>query len=434
MNLNHLSLIIKTLSQLLETESTVYISELGKFSLKRCGAYIDGGTIHPPQQQIVFSYSNDESSLAFASQLSKNENISIEEASNIVSTWVAALKQTVRENKSIEIDKFGTFYNDESLSLSFISASNHPFNIENEGLEAVDIDIINPGFEIRNEAKIEEERKIEEEKKREEERRLQEEKRIEEERIEEQRKIEEEKRREEERRLQEEKRIEEERIEEQRRIEEEKKREEEQRLQEENRIEEEEDMGEAIEQDDVQDNVQEVQYTKRHYEKWLFALVIIITIATMVFLFKDQLTLLYKEHFEQESTSVAVTSNDEETEALLLADTIPVDTNAMAELPVATTKEEPPQEETVEELLPTTNGKINTIAFEKGKYYVIAGSFIKEELSLKHIKDKKLEKYNPTLVTQPNNKRLRVCIGIFSSEREAQQFINKTNENYWILK
>jgi len=82
--------------------------------------------------------------------------------------------------------------------------------------------------------------------------------------------------------------------------------------------------------------------------------------------------------------------------------------------------------------LSTTEGYY--IPFRQGQYYVIAGSFIKEDDALRHIKEKKLEKYKAKMVVQPQNPRLRVCIGVFDNERDAEKFAAQIDKNYWILK
>lgn len=74
------------------------------------------------------------------------------------------------------------------------------------------------------------------------------------------------------------------------------------------------------------------------------------------------------------------------------------------------------------------------IPYREGKYYVIAGSFVKEDDALLHIKYKKLEKYNAKLIIHPQSKRLRVCIGIFDNEKDAERFAAQIDKNYWVLK
>jgi nucleoid DNA-binding protein len=92
--------------------------------------------------------------------------------------------------------------------------------------------------------------------------------------------------------------------------------------------------------------------------------------------------------------------------------------------------------------VPVVNQNLNTLpksnevylSFQQGKYYVIAGSFVNEEDALRHIKQKKLEKYNAKLVIHPQSQRLRVCIGVFDNEKDAELFAAQIDKNYWVLK
>jgi nucleoid DNA-binding protein len=74
------------------------------------------------------------------------------------------------------------------------------------------------------------------------------------------------------------------------------------------------------------------------------------------------------------------------------------------------------------------------LPYQEGKFYAIAGSFVKEEDALRHISQKKLEKYNAKLVVHPHSSRLRVCIGVFDNEPDAELFATQIDKNYWVLK
>jgi nucleoid DNA-binding protein len=74
------------------------------------------------------------------------------------------------------------------------------------------------------------------------------------------------------------------------------------------------------------------------------------------------------------------------------------------------------------------------LSYQKGKYYVIAGSFVKEEDALRHIKNEKLDKYQPKLVVHPDSPRIRVSIGTFDNEKDAEKFADQFKKNYWVLK
>ena len=74
------------------------------------------------------------------------------------------------------------------------------------------------------------------------------------------------------------------------------------------------------------------------------------------------------------------------------------------------------------------------LPYHKGSYYLIAGSFAKEESALLHIKQKKLDKYHAKLIIHPDNPRIRVCIGIFDNEEEATRIAAQLDQKYWVLK
>ena len=71
--------------------------------------------------------------------------------------------------------------------------------------------------------------------------------------------------------------------------------------------------------------------------------------------------------------------------------------------------------------------------YQAGKYYVIAGSFTQESEAVNHIKQRNLQKYNPFIVKQVGNSRLRICIGVFDSKDEAVAFATSQNKEFWVL-
>jgi nucleoid DNA-binding protein len=91
--------------------------------------------------------------------------------------------------------------------------------------------------------------------------------------------------------------------------------------------------------------------------------------------------------------------------------------------------------EEVEEknILPEKSNELY-LPYQVGKYYVIAGSFLKEEDALRHIKQKNLDKYHAKLIVQSQNSRFRVSIGVFENEQDAERFAQEVDKNYWVLK
>lgn len=82
----------------------------------------------------------------------------------------------------------------------------------------------------------------------------------------------------------------------------------------------------------------------------------------------------------------------------------------------------------------SADGKYDYIRFEKGHYYAIAGSFPNESDVLRHIRQKNLDQYSPKILKQDGVANLRVCIGVFDTEAEAEQFAKGINSSYWVLK
>ena len=111
------------------------------------------------------------------------------------------------------------------------------------------------------------------------------------------------------------------------------------------------------------------------------------------------------------------------------------DTNFVDTLVTTVTAVAEPQAVAAQPTMPTyTNGEIPEVTFEAGKYYVIAGSFITTGEAKSHIKQRHLESYNPVILRQNGSQRIRVCIGIFTNESEAQAFATSANSKYWVLK
>lgn len=110
------------------------------------------------------------------------------------------------------------------------------------------------------------------------------------------------------------------------------------------------------------------------------------------------------------------------------------------EEPVEAVVEEVPEEEptpaayTPETVKKTADGKYPYIQFETGHYYVIVGSLPTEGDAERHIRNRSLNQYDPKLVLQKGVGNIRVCVGIFDSEEEAENFGKGTGLKYWVLK
>ncbi|MDL2231017.1 SPOR domain-containing protein, partial [Bacteroidales bacterium OttesenSCG-928-L19] len=96
-------------------------------------------------------------------------------------------------------------------------------------------------------------------------------------------------------------------------------------------------------------------------------------------------------------------------------------------------EQEPVQEKEVKTTIQSSQDSYSHVNFVKGNFYVIAGSFVTEKSAIQHISQHRLQKHNPVLLYQKGNNRVRVCIGTFSTEEEAQRFADQFNRNYWVL-
>jgi nucleoid DNA-binding protein len=168
-------------------------------------------------------------------------------------------------------------------------------------------------------------------------------------------------------------------------------------------------------------------------DKFWFTLTIFIAFATLGTLFlKDTIYNYYQTIFKNE-VNIAIKDIENENVAYIsgMADTeendiIPTDDVVLNETKKAENKDH------VKVTPMKSNDKY--LPYQEGKYYVIAGSFANEQDALRHIKEKKLEKYHAKLIVHPDNPRVRVSIGVFDNEDDAKYFAAQIDKNYWVLK
>ena len=169
---------------------------------------------------------------------------------------------------------------------------------------------------------------------------------------------------------------------------------------------------------------------KRSSWWWLFVLLILIALGVLGYLFRQQLTdTFHRIKMEFTATDEEVITDEDETAAEETA-TYEEETQEAQEEEVATE----PEVYTPEVMRTTANGNYPVIRFEQGHYYVIAGSLPTEQDAVRHIKQRNLDQYEPKIVLQNGVSNLRVCIGIFDTEEEAETFAKNVNPKYWVLK
>lgn len=438
-------MIIKNIIRALQTEESVYLSSLGIFRCVRKEASINDNKITPPQVIIQFQEDKEANGFAFATKLSQWEQITIVDAYEMCNRWIDELKAAINNNQSITYDNFGTFRRGKKEEIIFESSYIQELNLEFEGMNPLVITptgiiseettevvedqetpqaettppqvILEPEVletlptENDSNAPIEEKDRqegeiaeVEAEPESAEPMPLETSTTIETENQLENNDCQPE--------------IEESKTEE---------------------VPESEDTQEIEEEEEDDDDNKGKR--KRRWEVWLFILIILASIGVLATLFDDELVHLYQKIIDKKETNTELTTPSDTTDNEEIP-SLETTSNEELEEEVEEVEEviEPTMEETiVQEVKPapkptTTYENIPIIEFESGRFYVIAGSFIKQSDAELHIKQKSLQRYNAKIVKQNGNNRLRVCIGIFDTENEAINFAAKIDKNYWVLK
>lgn len=426
-------MIIQTLIEILKTEESVFINDLGQFSKHFVSAQLTDGVLYPPQYHVKFNSKSDGNGFAFTLKLSEKLQKRIPEADGEVKKWVEELKAAVLNNKSISFHNFGTFYLNSKGELGFDSTNIVELNSEYEGMEPIEIKALekeevvsetvptkeqmkeevvetisdniqpspNPAMEIpevnnvaaaagtSNETKIMDEEK-------------------------------------------------------------------EKTLAEPGVSEVEVKAETSIPQENI--GVEKESKPKKKHRKaaiiLTIILVVLLSLGAIGYFYWVPIELTVKDimhqYFSKETVQTGVVTegssefdifnqiNENEccNKEVVLIPFLPGyeqngDTSAVEKEPLSAGEITSSDEETI--LSPSTTEFSKTL-FQKGKYYVIAGSFISEKDAALHIKERSLQHLNPILLYQDGNNRIRVCVGIYNSEQEANDFVNKINRNYWVLK
>ena len=177
------------------------------------------------------------------------------------------------------------------------------------------------------------------------------------------------------------------------------------------------------------DKIEEPTEGKKKHRSlwWLFILIILIALGVLGYLFRQQLTDVFNQIKEKVTTPKEAVVEEE-------PETIAEDTVAYEEAAIEEDTLAEPEVYAPEVVRTTANGNYPVIRFEQGHYYVIAGSLPSEQDAVRHIKQRNLDQYEPKLVMQNGVANLRVCIGIFDTEEEAESFAKNINPKYWVLK
>ena len=428
-------MIINYLTKALCEKESVYVNNLGLFRKEYAPAQIKDGMITPPGYMLVYDPDFDGNGFAFTMFVSQKGGMLITEATTQIDQWVAQLKTALDNNKSVSFGNFGTFAKNDNGTISFVCDRIAELNVEYEGMEPVSLD----SKKIKEEEEVETADEVASET---EEISVRETENTDKEEIS---SVEDDNTSAEENVVTAEEETEsvkenEEGVkaEDSDNTEDTKNTEDSENTEDsddENKNEEEED------ENDEEDDEDETDDQKHKKRPWLVILIIVLIaalLAATAYYFREQLTELYQQYFGPKATEQVSEEAIQDTSTTVDIDTIATDSLEMEKDSLSTMEnsdnieEEIVSEPTVVNQLP--DGEKFFIDYEKGKYYVIVGSFRSEKEVREHINRRKLEQYNPKVVLQQNSKNMRVCIGVFDSEPAADTYGRNTGLNYWVLK
>lgn len=412
-------MIINYIIKALCEKESVYVNNLGLFRKEYAPAQIKDGMITPPGYRLVYDPDFDGNGFAFTMFVSQKGGMLITEATTLIDQWVAQLKTALEHNKSVSFGNFGTFAKNDKGSISFVCDRINELNLEFEGMEPVSLN----SKKIAAEEEVETEDVMVSE--------TEETSANEAEHTENEEEI---------------SSVEEDNTSVEKNgitAEEETESDEESEAAvktEDYDNTDESKENEEIDESDENEEEEETDEQKRKKHPWVLLIILLIValLAAAAYYFRKQLTELYQQHFGSENTELVTEEALQDTTFTGEIDTLVTDGMTMDTDSLGTTEN---SEDTEGKAISEQNmvnqlpdGEKFFIDYEKGKFYVIVGSFRSEKEVREHIKDRKLEQYKPKVVLQQNSKNMRVCIGVFGSEIEADSYGRGTGLNYWVLK
>ena len=393
-----ISYILKTL----QTEDHVFIERLGAFRMQLRHAVIEGNIIRPPYNEVVFSQTDsEENNFALANLISREKQCLFTYANEEITAWVSELLAALQNNKSVTYEDFGTFMLDKKGNITFESALIPQLNSQFEGLESIDlkhfevaaVPVVEPEPVVNPEPVVEPEPETISEP------------------VETFPETSPHPEPETESVVEPEPVVNPEPIVEP----------------------EPETIPEPVETF-PETSPQPEPEKKKHHLAWLWILLLLIAVgAALGFVFKDKLLGYYHQWQEKKQTVEQVVEPQETPDATATIDE-EIEPAEPAEEPQEEVKEPEPEVFTPTVIKQSSDGKYDYIRFEKGHYYAIAGSFPTEADVIRHIHQKKLDQYSPRILKQDGVSNLRVCIGVFTTEEEAESFAKGVSTSYWVLK
>lgn len=370
-------MIVTYLIKALTEKDSVYISNLGLFCKQYQAAQILDGQIIPPCHKVVFDPNYDGNGFAFTMFVSMKAGLLTSDATVKVNQWVNELKNALDNNKSVSFENFGTFAKNGDGIITFESDRISELNIEFEGMETVPLSHQTVEVAVENQEEKEKEDNTPTTN------------------------------------------IEEEPI---------------------STTTAEPEKTDVKNTDEVQTTLVEKPKKRRAWPVIVIIIVVLAILDALGYIFREEIEKFYNQQIDRNDTEeveaqesedfIYETPQDTYAEIDSTAEETDMESIEADENSIATQQNNATQATTGNGL---TNDDNFVIRFEKGKHYVIAGSFPTESDVRKHIKQQHLEKYNPKAVKQDGVSNLRVCIGIFDNEADAENFRDSVNAKYWVL-
>ena len=449
--------ILKTLQK----EDHVFIERLGEFRLRMKHAEIKKDTVYPPYNEVVFSpKESEENNFALANLVSREKQCLFTEANEMVTAWVDELLSALQHNKSVTYEGFGTFMLDKKGNLSFENEIIPQLNSLFEGMEPIELvhpiaaavieeeETINEEEEVKavetetvganNDSPVEPEPIKEPEPEVVAEPIVEEKPEVIPEPVVESEPIKEPKPIVEPEPIKEpEPEVVSKLVEEPEPIVEEEPEVIPEPVVEPEPIKEPEPEvvpEPVVDSDDDDEDEDDDDEKKRHRLAWLWILLLILAVlGALGYIFKDKITDYYHQWKEKKQPVEQVVTTDEAVNETVAEPETFVEPETVENEP-ETVEGPTPETYTPEVMKQTADGKYNYVRFESGHFYAIAGSFPGEADVERHIRQKKLDQYSPVIVKQDGVSNLRVCIGIFDTEEEAESFAKGVSSSYWVLK
>ena len=166
---------------------------------------------------------------------------------------------------------------------------------------------------------------------------------------------------------------------------------------------------------------------------WLWLLIVLVILAAAGaagYLYRAQIADFVRPYCEKfgwckSEQPIQQPAEEVKSEETVEEVAVEIDTLAQEQDTMAIQTEEPQPEPVAE---PFDINNMRHITFEPGKFYVIHGSLATDADCAKHVRQACLQKYNPSILITPGDWHRRVCLGVFTSESEAERFASNINK------